>query len=119
MKPRGKFHHKSRLQWTMEDQAGIALDPGDIVAVVMDAMAVEGQGRIAKQQDGIGHVAFAVLCGRRWSCWPRWRRRLRARHLPIDDILPLADRGAARRRGEMFDGYETQYAGAAGLHRHI
>src|SRR5581483_10268616 len=41
------------LQRPMEDQPGIALDFGDIVAVVMDAMAVEGQRRIAEQEHGI------------------------------------------------------------------
>ena len=69
MKFCGEFHDKGRLQRAVEDQAGIALDLGDVVAVVMDAVAIEGQRRIAKQQHRIGHVAFAVL--------RRWRRRRR------------------------------------------
>jgi len=44
---------------------------------------------------------------------------LRGRHVPIDDILPLAQRGAARRRDQVFDRDKTQHASAAGLHRHI
>ena len=32
--------------------ARITLDPGDVIAVVMDAVAVEGQRRVAKQQYG-------------------------------------------------------------------
>jgi len=71
----------------VEDQAGIALDLGDVVAVVMDAVAVEGQRRIAKQQHGIGHVAFAMHCDRRRRGFAR-RGRLRGRHVAINDILP-------------------------------
>src|SRR5882757_10726047 len=46
----GEFDDQRGLQGAVEDQAGIALDLGDVVAVVMDAVAVEGQCRIAKQQ---------------------------------------------------------------------
>ena len=59
----GEFDQESRLHRAVEDQAGIALDLGDIVAVVVDAVAVEGQRRIAEQQHLIGHVAFAMFCG--------------------------------------------------------
>src|SRR5712675_2810762 len=62
-----EFHQECRLHRAVEDQARIALDPGDVVAVVMDAVPVECQRRIAKQQHRIGHVAFAVLRG-------PWRR---------------------------------------------
>ena len=54
---------------------------------------------------GGGALAGAAGCARR--------------HVAIDDILPLADRGAARRRDQVFDRDETQHAGAAGLHRHV
>src|SRR5882757_5832742 len=113
MKFRRQLDDKTRLQRAVEDQAGIALDLGDIVAVVMDAVAVEGQRRIAKQQHGVSHVAFAVLRGRRRHRWFDWRGCWGGRHIPIDNILPLADGGSARRRDEVFDRYETQYAAAA------
>src|SRR5712671_1526191 len=110
-----EFHQERRLHRAVEDQAGIALDLGDVVAIVMDAMAVERQRRIAKQQDGVSHVAFAVLRGRRRRRWFDWPGCWAGRHIPIDNILPLADGGSARRRDEVFDRYETQYAAAAGL----
>src|SRR6185312_6060221 len=46
MQLRRQFHDERRLQRAVENQAGIALDLGDVVAVVMDAVAVEGQRRI-------------------------------------------------------------------------
>src|SRR5216683_5216802 len=36
-----EFDDQCRLQRAVEDQAGITLDPGDVVAVVMDAVTVE------------------------------------------------------------------------------
>ena len=105
---------KRRLHRAVEDQAGIALDLGDIVAVVMDAVAVEGQRRIAKQQHGIGHVASRDALRDR-----RRRRRFggcglrRARDVAIDDVLALADRDAARRRHVVLDRDEAQRAGAS------
>src|ERR1700743_2629455 len=61
----GKLDDERSLQRTMEDQPGIAFDLGDVVAVVMDAVTVEGQRRITKQQHRIGHVGFALLRDRR------------------------------------------------------
>src|ERR1019366_6491849 len=42
-------------QRPMHDQARIALDLGDVAAVVVDAVAVEGEGRITKEQDVVGY----------------------------------------------------------------
>src|SRR3981081_283540 len=61
MQLRREFHEERRLHRAVEDQAGIALDLGDVVAVVMDAGAIEGESRIKKEHNGIGHVAFAML----------------------------------------------------------
>src|ERR1700722_18495133 len=36
MEPRGEFHQERGLHRAVEDQAGIALDFGDVVEVVMD-----------------------------------------------------------------------------------
>src|SRR5437660_2965015 len=60
-----EFDDQRRLQWAVEDQAGITLDPGDVVAVVMDTVAVEGQCRIAEQQHWIGDVGFPMSCNGR------------------------------------------------------
>src|SRR5579862_2948142 len=82
------------LQRAVEDQSGIALDLGDIVAVVMDSMTVEGQRRIAEQQHRIGDMRLAVL--RDWRWWRGfWRGGWRAAHFAIDDVLVLADGDAA------------------------
>src|ERR1700753_1208127 len=85
-----EFNYERCLQRSVEDQAGIALDLGAVVAGVMDAVAVEGQRRIAKQQHRIGHVAFAMLGNRRRCGWLGGGLR-RARDVAIDDVLPLAD----------------------------
>src|SRR5437899_10104208 len=102
-----------RLQRSVEDQARIALDLGDVVAVVVDAVAVEGQRGIAEQQHGIGDMGLAVLRLRR-----RGRglcgRGLPARDLAIDDVLSLADGCAARRGDAVLDRDEAQRAGRAG-----
>src|SRR5258708_18777244 len=49
MQFRGELNHERRLHRAMEDQPGIALDLGDVVAVVVDAVTIECQRRIAKQ----------------------------------------------------------------------
>ena len=38
----GHLHQESGLQRPVEDQPGIAFDLGDVIAVVMNAVAVEG-----------------------------------------------------------------------------
>ncbi len=120
MQLRGEFDQQRGLHRAVDDQAGITFDLGDVVAVVMDAVAVEGQRRVAKQQHRIGHMAFAMLGGQ------RRRRRLGGRgvlairrHVAIDDVLPLADGEAARRGDDVVDRDEAQRARAAGLHRHV
>ena len=39
----------------MHDQSGVALDFGDVLAVVVDAVAVERERRVAEQQYVVGH----------------------------------------------------------------
>ena len=43
-----------REQRPVDDEPGIALDLGDVAPVVVDAVAVEGQGRVAEQQHVVG-----------------------------------------------------------------
>src|SRR3546814_9125985 len=65
------IHQQRGDQRAVDDQPGIALDVPGIVAVVMDAVRVEGERRIAEEQyrvgrdaaDGIG--TFGGGCGRR------------------------------------------------------
>src|SRR3954470_24849741 len=84
---RRELDQESGLHRAMKDQARITLDLGDIVAVIVNAMAVEGQRRIAKQQHGIGHVRLAVL-GDGLGCRGSGRNgRLAGRDIPVDDIL--------------------------------
>src|SRR5437588_4208915 len=109
----GEFDDQCRLQRTVEDQARIALDLGDVIAIVMDAVAVEGQRGVAKQQHGIADMGLAVFSdGRRWR---RFRDRRGAAAVAIDQVLALTDRDAARRRDDLFDGDEATPAGRAGL----
>src|SRR3546814_1024854 len=53
----GVIDQQRRDQRAVHDQPGIALDVPGIVAVVMDAVRVEGECRIAEQQHGIGREA--------------------------------------------------------------
>ena len=48
-------------QRAVHDQARIALDLGHVAAVVVDAVAVEGQRRVAEQQHVVGHDAAREL----------------------------------------------------------
>ena len=63
-------------------------------------------------------MALAVL-GLRRRCRLGGRRRWPGRQVAVDDVLPLAQRGAARRRDQVIDGHETQLPAAAGLDGHI
>src|SRR5262249_18413589 len=100
VKFRREFDDDRRLYGPVEHQARITLDLGHVIAVVVDAVAIEGQRRIAEQQHGVGDVALAMLCGRGRSLG----RDLRPTGgFAIDDILPLADRGPARRGNGVLD----------------
>src|SRR5262245_25494711 len=84
----------------------------------MDAVAVERQRGIAKQQHGIGDMSLAMLCRRRG----RWglRRHLRAAgRLAVDDVMAFPDGNAARARDFVMNSYETQRAGRTRLQRDI
>ena len=71
---------------------GIALDLGDVAAVVVDAMAVERERRVAEQQHVVGHPS---LVPRRIPPAPPGaaaRRRRRLRRVAIDDVVELGER---------------------------
>ena len=52
-----QVHQQRGDQRAVHDQARVALDLGDILAIVVNAVAVEGQRRIAKQQHLVRHDA--------------------------------------------------------------
>src|SRR5580698_9991618 len=55
-----QFDQERRLQRAVDDQAGIAFYFRDVIAVVMDAVSVEGQRRVPKQQHRIGEMPFGM-----------------------------------------------------------
>ena len=69
---------------------GIALDLGDVAAVVVDAVAVEGQRRVAEQQHLVGDDRALPRRRRRAAAAPARRRP--ARGLAIDDVVELRER---------------------------
>ena len=94
---RAEFDQQRGLQRAVHDQAGITFYLGNVVAIVMDAMAIEGQCGVAEQQHRIRYVGFAVR-----RCWRRrglcGSRVLAARRdIPKDDVMALADGRAALR----------------------
>src|SRR6185436_4011800 len=50
-----QVHQQRGDQRPVHDQSGIALDFGDVLAVVVDPVAVERERRVSEQQDVIGH----------------------------------------------------------------
>ncbi len=79
-----QVHQQRRDQRPVHDQARVALDLGDVAAVVVDAVAVEGQRRVAEQQHVVGHdlalpggagrPPVAAAARRRRAASPRGRR---------------------------------------------
>jgi hypothetical protein len=50
-----QVHQQRGDQRAVHDQARVALDLGDVAAVVVDAVAVEGERAVAEQQHVVGH----------------------------------------------------------------
>ncbi|KQP18282.1 hypothetical protein ASF43_10695 [Pseudorhodoferax sp. Leaf267] len=96
----------------VHDQAGVALDLGHILAVVVDAVAVEGQRGIAEQQHVVGNDAAhprGVDGGRR----RRGRGLARGVHVAVDDVVLLQDRQLAIAADFVVHLDEDQRPGAA------
>ncbi len=96
----------------MHHQAGIALVLGRELEVVVDAVAVEGERRIAEQQHRVGrHPAVpGRVLGRRFA---RARGLARLRLVAKHQVLLLLDAGAVRGRHLVADGNEDEAPAAA------
>ena len=109
-----QIHQQSSDQRAMHDQAGVALDLGDITAVVMNPVAIEGQRRVAKQQHVVGpdHARPLRIAWR----GQRWRRRIaRLRVGTVNDVVFLAHSQPLRVMQLMPDQHKHQVAAAPRL----
>src|SRR4030095_14442259 len=78
-------------QRTMNDQAGIAFDRGDVAAVIVNAVSVERQGRVTEKQYVVRNPLALPRGGRRRFL--RWRRDVvRLGCLAVDNIVELSKR---------------------------
>ena len=101
----------------MHDQAGIPFDLLCVVAIIMDAVAVECHGRVAEQQRRSGHKAGCVITLRDV---PDPLRRAPARAVfAVNQILPLHHGQLSVTTDFMFDGDETQRPAAPLFHHHV
>ena len=94
---RKQIEQQRRDHRTVHDQARIPLDLGDVAAVVVDAMTVERQRRIAEQQHVVRHpVAFP--CAWRGRSLGRRRDVIGLGRLAINDVVELGERERPARR---------------------
>src|SRR5260370_33948214 len=99
----------------MDDQVRISLRVARVTLVVVDAVAVEGQSRKAKQQRRVGleiaaplwHSVVTLRCSR--------SHRSRRRGLTVDDVLLLGDTGRAIATDGVLNGQKRQRAALAHL----
>ena len=115
-----QVHQQRGDQRAVDHQPGIALDASDVAPVVMDAVAIEGQRRVAEQQHIVGqHGAAEVgVAGRSHGCGFGIAGLLGG---AVDDVVELGDR---RRRAAVATQFmphldEHQRAAAAGLDAHV
>src|SRR5690606_16771391 len=102
---------QGRDQRAVHHQARVALGLGDVGPVVMNAVAIEGDGRIAEQQRRSGLDPLAPVAFRHWiTAGELWRGRL-----AVDDVLLLTDGQPAVLQVVMTQGYEQQRTRAADL----
>src|SRR5690606_31761150 len=98
-------------QRAVHHQARVALGLGDVGPVVMNAVAIEGDRRIAEQQRRSGLDPLAPVAFRHWiTAGELWRGRL-----AVDDVLLLTDGQPAVLQVVMTQGYEQQRTRAADL----
>jgi hypothetical protein len=101
-------------QRAVHDQARVALHLGHVLAVVVDAVAVEGEGRVAEQQHVVRHdLARPHGAGGRGL---RGRRRVaRLRRAAVDDVVLLGERQAGGVVHLVANQHEHQLAAAPAL----
>ena len=59
----GEVEEERGLQWPVDDQPGVTLDTAGIRCIVVDTVAVEGYGGLAKQQRRCGRHSPVVPAG--------------------------------------------------------
>ena len=110
----GEFGQQRSRDPAIDDQRRIALDLAGIIGVVVDTVAVIGDGGIAKQQPRIGGERDADGI-RRDTWWRRFgaRRRSRFGGRAIDEILLLHDALHAFAGNAVANGQEDHRPAAA------
>ena len=91
-----QVEQQRRDQRAVHDQARIALDLGDVAAVVVDAVAVEGQRRVAEQQHrrrARSRARRPRRSARRWRLAPASPG---CGGVAVDDVVLFGQRDAAR-----------------------
>ena len=107
-----------RDQRPVHHEARIALDLRDVAAVVVNAVAVEGQRRVAEQQHVVGaDLAYPLRVVRR--ALHRRGRIVGARVLAIDDVVFVSQRQALLVEQLVKDAHEHQRTGAPFLGRDV
>ena len=105
---------------TVHDKPGIAFHLRHVTAVVVDAVAVEGQRRVTEQQHIVSRPP--ALPGRMVRRRDGRRRGIPGvGHVAIDDVVEFRDAGGRFVRAADLVAHldEHQAAGAAGLLRHV
>ena len=115
-----QVHQERGDQGAVHDEAGVALHLGDVLAVVVNAVTVEGEGRVAKQQHIVGHDA--PLPGPLSGRGLRWRSHIiRPGGCAVNDVVVLGERHfiVAIAPQLMPHFHKDQAAGTARLFFHI
>ena len=90
-----QIHQQRGDQRAVNDQARVALDLGGVLAVVVDAVGVEGQRRVTKQQHVIWNdLSWPGRTGRRGD--GRWFDIARLLRCAVDDVVKFNQRWCCR-----------------------
>ena len=113
-----QIQQKRGNQRAMHHQARVALHPGHIAAVVMNAVAVECQRRVTKQQHRVGldQALKLFVSGRNYR---RGHRCIGLGRVAVHNVMFLAHGQALRASVFMANANKHQGAAAAALDRHI
>ena len=95
MEPRRHLHHQMGEKRAVDDQTAVAFFVTSIVGIVVDAVAVEGQGRVPEEL-GWRKSERLGFHGDFWGCLRLCRWRVGG---AIDEFLPFRD----RKRVALFD----------------
>ena len=115
-----QVHEHGGDQWAVHNQVGIALYIGGVRTIVMDAVTVKGQRRIAKQ--GYRVSEDLILPGARWD---RDGFRSRGRGIrwtgggPKDDVLDFFQRDLVVHGKHITDFHEDQLPRSTKFRRNV